>query len=348
MLEFTVPTLTMLPEFKESEKRRRVVLVTVPDGDPFDLIGPLTVLRDTNWQLESSGRPDLGYDIEVVTNTPGSIFEAHGMSIVVEKSCYDIEGPVDTMVFQAVDYEERCLEDRKFIDWVASVAPTTRRMVTACIGTYVLAQAGLLKGRRATTHWASCHDFNDRYDGVDLDPEPIFVKDGKFYSSAGITSILDLMLALVEEDFGPEAALRVAQSMVMFLRRPASQSQFSVQMQSRLPKSDGIRTVTAYIAQYPDRDLSIPALAEIANMSPRNFARVFTRETSMTPGKYVELSRVEAARSQLEQSQVPIKKIAKRCGYVNLDSFRSSFDRNLGVGPSEYRRRFASSEQPVA
>ena len=113
MLEFAVPRLTMLPELKESEKRRRVVLVTVPDGDPFDLIGPMTVLRDTNWQLESSGRPDLGYDIEVVTNAPGSIFEAHGMSIVVQKSCYEIEGPIDTMVFQAVDYEERCLEDRR-------------------------------------------------------------------------------------------------------------------------------------------------------------------------------------------------------------------------------------------
>ena len=348
MLEFVAPKLQMIPDLNQSEKRRRVVLVTVPNGDPFDLIGPMTVLRDANWQLESSGRPDLGYDIEIVTNQPGTIFEASGVQISVEQACFDVKGDVDTIVFQAVDYEEESLEDERFIAWVRDVEPRARRMVTACIGTYVLAQAGLLDGRRATTHWASCKDFRQRYADIDLDPEPIFIKDGKFYSSAGVTAILDLMLALVEEDFGAEVALRTAQSMVLFLRRPANQSQFSVQMSTRLPQSENIQAAITYITEHPDRDLSVSTLSGIANMSPRNFARVFTKEIGMTPGKYVEQSRLENARYYLEQSNTAVKKIAKRCGYGNLDSMRSSFDRNLGVGPAEYRRRFSAIVQAQA
>lgn len=348
MLEFAVPRLQLIPELGDAEKRRRFLLVTVPNGDPFDLIGPMTVLNDANWQLESSGRPDLGYDIEVVSNEPGTVFELNGMRLEVDKSCYEVKGDVDTVVFQAVDYEEKSLKDHQFIEWVREMAPRSRRMVTACIGTYVLAQAGLLEGRRATTHWAACGDFRQRFANIDLDPEPIYVKDGKYYSSAGVTAILDLMLALVEEDFGAELALRVAQSMVLFLRRPANQSQFSVQMNRRKPGNEQIQTVLDYIARNPDRDLSVTRLASISSMSPRNFARVFTREVGMTPGKYVEQSRVEAARCELEQSKTPIKKIAKRCGYGNLDGMRGSFERNLGVSPREYRRRFASYRATTA
>jgi transcriptional regulator GlxA family with amidase domain len=314
----------------------------VPDGDPFDLIGPMMVLLDTNWQLENSGRPDLGYDIEVVSNEPGTIFKAKGLRIEVDKACYDIRGAVDTLVFQAVDYEGKCLSDRRFIDWIRRVAPRTERLVTACIGTYVLAEAGLLDGRRATTHWMACENFQQRYGAVEMDPEPIYVKDGKYYSSAGVTAILDLMLALVEEDFGSEIALRVAQSMVLFLRRPANQSQFSVQLTHTMSGNKSIQTVLAHIAERPDGDLSVEALAECVNMSARNFVRVFTREVGLTPGKFVELSRIEAARSQLEQSKLPIGEIAKQCGYRTSDGMRASFDRNLGVGPSEYRRRFAT------
>ena len=200
----------------------------------------------------------------------------------------------------------------------------------------------LLDGRRATTHWMACDSFRQRYDAVEMDPEPIYVKDGKYYSSAGVTAILDLMLTLVEEDFGPEIALRVAQSMVLFLRRPANQSQFSVQLQQSMSANRSIQAVLAYIADRPNEDLSIEALAERANMSTRNFVRVFTREVGHTPGKFVELSRIEAARGQLEQSKLPIGEIAKRCGYKTPDCMRASFDRNLGVAPREYRRRFAT------
>lgn len=343
MLEFIAPKVAAIQPSKDRAARRRAVFVTVPNGDPFDLIGPMTVLHDANWQLENSGRSDCGYDIEVVANKPGTVCRADGLRMIVDKSCYDVKGPVDTLVFQAVDYEAKCLADKEFIDWVGRIEPETRRMVSACIGTYVLAEAGLLDGRRATTHWMACEDFQRSYPEVALDPDPIFVRDGKFYSSAGVTAILDLMLALVEEDFGSELALRVAQSLVLFLRRPASQSQFSVQLRHANSGHENIQLVIAHIAAHPDADLSVEHLAEIANMSPRNFTRVFTSETGLRPGKFVELTRIETARSQLEQSKLPIAEVARRCGYRTPDGMRASFDRNLGVGPSEYRRRFATS-----
>lgn len=341
-MEFSAPRVKSIRSSRSSTRRRRVVFVTVPDGDPFDLIGPMMVLLDTNWQLENSGRADLGYDIEVVSNEPGTVFQSSGLRIEVDKACYDVRGAVDTLVFQAVDYEEKCLSDRRFIDWIRRVAPRTERLVTACLGTYMLAEAGLLDGRRATTHWMACDSFQQRYDAVEIDPEPIYVKDGKYYSSAGVTAILDLMLALVEEDFGSEIALRVAQSMVLFLRRPANQSQFSVQLTQHMSGNKSIQAVLGHIAGHPEGELGVETLAELANMSSRNFVRVFTREVGLTPGKFVELSRIEAARSHLEQSALPIGEVAKRCGYKTSDGMRASFDRNLGVGPSEYRRRFAT------
>ena len=344
MLEFPVPKVKTLSSIPKSRRRRRVVFVTMPEGDPFHLIGPMTVLNDANWQLENSGRPDLGYDIEVVTNKPGTVYQVNGFRMVVDRSCYQVRGDVDTIVFQAVDYEGNCLKDRRFINWVKQIAPRTRRLVTACVGTYVLAEAGLLDGRRATTHWSACDDFQRRYPAVKLDPEPIFIKDGKFYSSAGVTSILDLMLSLVEEDYCSELALRVAQTMVMFLRRPANQAQFSTQLNGSTADDMKIRAVMAYVAEHPDRDLSVEVLAEMAQMSPRNFTRVFTREVGVTPGKFVEQSRLESARGRLEQSNLPINQVASQCGYGTADGLRVAFDRNLGVGPSEYRRRFTTSQ----
>ena len=313
----------------------------MPGGDPFDLIGPMAVLREANFYLEWSGRPDLVYDYEVVSNQPGTVFETEGLSIVVDKPCYDIRGDVDTVVFQAIDIPEgKCLQDQRFIAWIRRIAKRARRVVTACIGTYLLAEAGLLDGRRAATHWGADKGFRRRYPNVILDSEPIYVKDGNLYTSAGVTSILDLMLALVEEDFGSELALRCAQGMVMFLRRPANQSQFSVQLNGLKTDDERIRDVVSHIAKNPGSDLTVERLGELAGMSPRNFTRIFAREIGMTPGKFVEVSRLESARRYLEQSTMPVGEIAHACGYSTMDGMRLAFDRNLGVTPREYRLRF--------
>ena len=339
MLEFDVPRVESLRAIPRDEGKRRFVLVTMPGGDPFDLFGAIAVLREANFFLETSGRPDLVYDYEV-TNQPGAVFEAEGLRIVVDKPCYDIRGDVDTVVFQAIDYEGKCLRDQRFIAWIRRISKRARRMVTACLGTYVLAEAGLLDGRRAATHWAAGRDFRRRYPDVLLDTEPIYVKDGNLYTSAGATSILDLMLALVEEDFGSELALRVAQGLVMFLRRPANQSQFSVPLTGLKTDDEKIRDVVSHIAKNPGSDLTVERLGELARMSPRNFMRVFAREIGMTPGKFVELSRLESARRYLEQSTMAVGEIAHACGYSTTDGMRLAFDRNLGVTPREYRLRF--------
>lgn len=338
MLEFDLPAVEAIRALPRS--RRRVLFVTMPGGDPFDLVGPMAVLREANFFLEWSGRKDLSYSIEVVSRVPGTIFEVDGFQMVVDKPCSSVRGRVDTVVFQAVDYDGACLRDERFIAWVRRMATRSRRMATACIGTYVLAEAGLLDGCRAATHWAAGRDFRRRYPNVTLDDEPIYIKDGMFYTSAGVTSILDLMLALVEEDFGAELALRVAQGMVMFLRRPANQSQFSVHLTGLETDDDRMRDVLAHIARKPGDDLSVERLAEHCHMSPRNFARIFAREIGMTPGKFVELSRLESARRYLEQTTMAVGQVARRCGYGTTDGMRLAFDRNLGVTPREYRHRF--------
>jgi transcriptional regulator GlxA family with amidase domain len=204
----------------------------------------------------------------------------------------------------------------------------------------LLAEAGLLDGRRAATHWSADRHFRSRYPNVILDTEPIYIKDGNVYTSAGVTSILDLMLALVEEDFGSELALRVAQGLVMFLRRPANQSQFSVPLTGLKTDDERIRDVVSHIAKNPGSDLTVERLGELAGMSPRNFTRIFAREIGMTPGKFVELSRLESARRYLEQSTMHVGEIAHACGYSTTDGMRLAFDRNLGVTPREYRLRF--------
>ena len=341
MLEFDAPRVESLQATPRDQGKRRFVLVTMPGGDPFDLIASMAVLREANFYLEWSGRPDLVYQYEVVSNQPGTVFEAEGLRIVADKPCYDIRGNVDTVVFQAIDVPEgKCLRDQRFMAWIRRISKRARRMVTACIGTYVLAEAGLLNGRRAATHWGADKDFRRRYPYVMLDTEPIYVKDGNLYTSAGVTSILDLMLALVEEDFGSELALRVAQGMVMFLRRPANQSQFSVQLAGLKTDHEKIRDVVSHISKNPGSDLTVERLGELAGMSPRNFTRVFAREIGMTPGKFVEVSRLESARRYLEQSTMHVGEIAHACGYSTTDGMRLAFDRNLGVTPREYRLRF--------
>ncbi|MGD8818373.1 MAG: AraC family transcriptional regulator, partial [Acidobacteriota bacterium] len=247
MLQVEVPKVESIQAIPRDHGRRHFVFVAVPDADPFDLIGPMAVLREANFFLESSGRPDLMYSFEVVSNKPGTTFEADGMRIAVDRACYEVGNDVDTVVFQAIDLEGNCLRDEKFVAWIRRISKRARRTATACIGTYLLAEAGLLDGRRAATHWALGGDFTRRYPEVTFDNDPIYIKEGNLYTSAGVTSILDLMLALVEEDFGTELALRVAQGLVMFLRRPATQSQFSMHLAELETEDAKIRDVVSHI-----------------------------------------------------------------------------------------------------
>lgn len=345
MPDFVIPPVTSLPiGLKAHERRRRIVIVVIPGAWPAEFIGPMEFFNEANLMLEQSDRTDLGYDVEIVTTRPGVVYTQNGLSIMVDRPYKEIRGPVDTLIFQPIDHMGECLKDRKFIQWVSRMSGRVRRIATVCVGTYILAEAGVLDGKRATTHWSASQDFRDHYPNVTLDPEPIYIKDGHVYTSAGATSGLDLTLALIEEDFGKELALRVAQGMVMFLKRPGSQAQFSVQMSSQFPEESKIQGVQSYITEHLDGDLGVEALADHAGMSPRNFARVFAREVGMPPGRFVEQARLERARQCLEQSEAPITQVARRCGYSTPEGMRHAFDRHLGVGPREYRRRFYSSK----
>ena len=223
------------------------------------------------------------------------------------------------------------------------MAQRVRRLGSVCSGAFVLAEAGLLDGRRATTHWSVCDALAQRYPRVRVDPDPIFIRDGRIYTSAGVTAGMDLALALVEEDHGREIALHVARELVLFLRRPGGQSQFSAQLALQTTDHQPLRELQAWIAEHPSADLSVATLAARVAMSPRNFARVFVRELGLTPARFVEQIRVEAARRRLEESAHGVDLIASECGFGSAESMRRSFVRTLRVPPSAYRSRFQTA-----
>ncbi len=342
MPEYDIPIVQSLPKRGESSARR-IVVVTNPSAGSLEYMGPLQVFDEANLFLDYSGRSDLAYEVEIVSTREGNVYDRKGFSISAPTPYHRVRGHVDTLLFQAVDEGDECLRDDRFIAWVARISTRVRRIVSICTGSFILAEAGVLDGRRAATHWCACEDFRRRYPKVNLESDPIYVRDGHVYTSAGATSGMDLAIALVEEDFGAEFARRVAQGLVMFLRRPGNQAQFSVQVGSEIPDEGIARQLQDYIGDHLDEDLRVETLAEHFAMSPRNFTRVFTRKMGATPGRYIEQCRLERARQYVEESDDTLSEIAERCGYTTPDGLRIAFERNLGVTPSAYRRRFASS-----
>ncbi|MEO3974674.1 GlxA family transcriptional regulator [Streptomyces sp. CAU 1734] len=230
--------------------------------------------------------------------------------------------------------------DPALTDWLREHGPRAERLVSVCTGALLLAAAGLLDGRRATTHWASCRELAENHPSVEVDPDPIFVRDGRIATSAGVTAGIDLALALVEEDHGRDAALSIARHLVVFLRRPGNQAQFSAQLAAQTAHREPLREVQSWITEHPGGDLSVTALAARARLSPRHFARAFLEETGTTPGRYVDRIRIEHARRLLEETTRGIEEIARAAGYGTAEAMRRAFVKRLGSPPSEYRRRF--------
>lgn len=234
------------------------------------------------------------------------------------------------------------MEDGALVAWLREHAPRARRLVSVCTGAVLLARAGLLDGRRATTHWAYCDTLARNHPEVEVDPEPIYVRDGHVVTSAGVTAGIDLALALVEEDLGRDTALTVARHLVVFLRRPGNQAQFSAHLSAQTARSEPLREVQRWISEHPGDDLSVESLAARARLSPRHFARSFQAETGMTPGKYVDRVRIEHARRLLEDTSDGVEEISRACGYGTPEAMRRAFVKALGTAPAEYRRRFHS------
>jgi transcriptional regulator GlxA family with amidase domain len=320
---------------------RRIAMLGFPDAQILDIAGPLEVFARTSRWLTDEGLAEVpAYEITLVAATRGSLAMSNGLRFVVEES---IEGPdtaLDTLIVAGGMGITAAMSDPRLIGWLRKIAPRVRRLCSVCTGTFLLAAAGLLSGRRATTHWRFCDALARRFPAIQVQTDPIFVRDGQVYTSAGVTAGIDLALALIEEDHGRRVALGVARELVMFLRRPGGQSQFSVQLAAQGADREPIRDLQGWIADHLSEDLSVARLARRSAMSARNFARVFLRETGLTPATFVTRTRVEAARRRLEESTDGIDVIAEHCGFGTRESMRRAFIRSLHVPPGAYRSRF--------
>jgi len=319
---------------------RRIAIVAYPGVQSLDVVGPLEVFAGANTLIEATGRSDAGYRIQVLSAGGDPLRTSSGLTLLPDGRLDEGSKRLDTLVVAGGPGAHDACADRALIDWIGHASKRARRVVSVCTGAFLLAEAGLLDGRCATTHWAAASELVRRYPAVRVDPEPIFLRDGNVWTSAGVTAGMDLALALVEEDLDRDAALAIARHLVLFLRRPGNQAQFSATLAAQEPSRKPLRDVHAHIAENLGGDLSVEALAERANMSPRHFARVFRAETGVTPARHVESVRIEAARRALEDTSEPIATVARACGFGTAETMRRSFLRALGVGPAEYRRRF--------
>jgi transcriptional regulator GlxA family with amidase domain len=298
------------------------------------VLGPVEVFHHASVEVRDA------YRVEVVAPTDGEIITAEsGMRLGVAPLP---EPPPrhDTLVVAGGRGARVAADDPTIVGWVAKAASRARRTVSVCTGAYLLAAAGLLVDRRATTHWSFCGDLAQRYPDVSVQPDPVFVRDGDVWTSAGITAGIDLALALVEEDLGPEVALVVARELVVFLKRPGGQAQFSSALSAQQAARPELRDLQAWIAGHLDEDLTVPALAERALMSERSFARAFHREVGQTPAAYVEALRIERARDLLEDGAPSLEGVARSTGFASAEVLRRAFHRRVGVSPADYRDRF--------
>src|SRR5437879_4178373 len=326
---------------------RRVVFVAAPGTEILDLVGPLQVFArasDMYCRANAGARPI--YSVEVASISSRRSLTANcRLSFAAHKTFREVRGKVDTVLVAGGDAIERNEINADAVRWLKKIAARSRRVGSVCTGAMLLARAGLLDGRRATTHWNWCEVLIKRAPRADVDPNPIFIRDENVYTSAGVTAGMDLALALVEEDHGSRLALQVARNLVLCLRRPGGQSQFSAALSLQLTDRKPLRELESWVLDNLNKPLNVPVLAQRVAMSPRNFARVFIKEMKTTPAKFVERLRVEAARRRLEESQNSMETIASECGFGNVNSMRNVFQRTLKIAPGQYRRHFRHTKR---
>jgi transcriptional regulator GlxA family with amidase domain len=319
----------------------RVLIVAVPPMRTLDVFGPAEVFGDANWLRGG----DPAYKVNIISACSDRVVSNHlGTPVHTDRTYREYRGPIDTLLVAGCMGPRELHYEPGFLDWLRLQSARARRFGSICTGAFVLAKAGLLDGRCATTHWNWAGELAQDYPSVAVDPRPIYVRDGNCYTSAGVTAGIDLCLALVEEDFGRSLALRVAQLMVVFLRRPGGQSQFSATLEAQTHESRPLADLLAWLPDHLQHDLSVGSLARQAAMSARNFARLFKQELGKTPGKHIEDLRLEAARRQLESTSRSADEIADACGLASAEVLRRMFRRRLQITPGQYRASFGRGQ----
>jgi transcriptional regulator GlxA family with amidase domain len=314
---------------------RKVIIVGFPGVQALDVVGPHDVFAGAS--LLTNG----GYDVVVASVGGQPVSTATGLALVATP-LPDPNQPVDTVVLPGGGGVEDARSNGELMGWIRAVARNARRIVTVCTGAFLAAEAGLLDGCRATTHWAFAGRLARDFPAIDVDPDPIFIRSSKtVWTAAGVTAGIDLALSLVEDDHGTEIAQTVARWLVLYLRRPGGQTQFAAPVWMPRAKRTSIREVQDAIEAQPGGPHSIGDLASRAAMSPRHFTRVFTHEVGEAPGHYVERIRTEAARRQLEETDDTVVAIAARCGFGTAETMRRNFIRRVGISPDQYRKAFA-------
>ncbi|MBV7694358.1 GlxA family transcriptional regulator [Streptomyces sp. TRM70350] len=317
---------------------QRTVLVVLFDGvQSLDVSGPVEVFAGAETYTPGT------YRIRTASLDGGPVRSSSGLTLVPDEALADAPDP-HTLLVPGGRGTRR--PDPRLTDWLREHGPRAPRLVSVCTGSLLLAEAGLLDGRRATTHWMFCDKLARDHPAVAVDPDPIYVRDGHIATSAGVTSGIDLALALVEDDLGREVALTIARHLVVFLRRPGNQAQFSAQLAAQTAFREPLREVQRWITEHPADDLTVESLAARARLSPRHFARAFRAETGMTPGRYVDRVRLEHARRLLEDTGDGIEEISRASGYGTPEAMRRAFVNALGTPPADYRRRFRPAPTP--
>lgn len=322
-------------------KEPDVVIVVFDGVQPLDAVGPHEVFAGAGRAAASLGRAG-GYRVTLVSAGGGTVRAESGLRLGTEPLPGDARR-IDTIVLAGGSGANAAAADDTLVGWIRATAPNCRRVATVCSGAFLGAAAGLLRGRRVTTHWARAQELRDTHPDLDVDPDPIYIRDGKVWSSAGVTAGIDLSLAMVQDDLGVDVAQAIARWLVMFLHRPGGQTQYASPVWVPRAERSTVRAVQDLVEAAPDGDHRLPALAAAAAMSVRHFSRVFTAEVGESPSRFVERTRVEAARRELETTGDTLDVVAARCGLGSAETLRRVFQRHLAVSPDAYRRRFRTA-----
>jgi transcriptional regulator GlxA family with amidase domain len=320
-------------------EKKTIVMAVHNGANIIDITGPMEIFTAANEVLRKASLPP-GYDLHVLGEESGMCKTFGGLSIYAEGRWTDWSGDIDTLLVAGGPEFETIRDKRGLIDWVKLVSPSVRRVASICTGAFILAEAGLLKGRTATTHWLAVEKLAEDYPDTNVLADPIYTTDGGIYCSAGVTAGMDLALALVEEDLGKETALMIAKLLVMYLKRPGGQSQFSIKLREQSADDSRLSGLLKWLDENYKEQMNIEKLAEMSSMSLRTFNRCFKSDTGLPPAKYIEYLRLEKSLEIMEKTEKSFEETAYESGFTSPEQFRRAFIRRYKVTPSEYRSRF--------